>query len=167
LTLQLLNVLTFLWFTAANVFAFSLSFGMRDRVGIDPPDQYKYGYGVGKETYLTPSPWIYVALFLVHILFAGTVAFAQWTDRGRDIVVGALNLYVDHFFLFFLEMPCLTFRHLFSMFQPLAYVDGCQHFLDWNLAQTVVWLVVGFGYRSGSFGYPHKPCPEETLPPGA
>lgn len=94
LTLQLLNVFTFLWFTAANVFAFSLSFGLRDPTGIDPPDQYKYGYGLGKETYLTPSPWIFVVLFLVHILFAGTVAFAQWTARGKDIVVGALNLYV-------------------------------------------------------------------------
>jgi len=91
LTLQLLNILTFLWFTAANVFAFSLSFGLRDHNKIDPTDQWKYGYGIGKETYLTPAPWIYVVLFLVHILFAGTVAFAQWTDRGRDIVVGALN----------------------------------------------------------------------------
>lgn len=89
-----MNNLTYLWFTAANVFAFSLSFGLRDRVGIDPPDQWKYGYGIGKETYLTPAPWVYVVLFLVHILFAGTVAFAQWTDRGKDIVVGALNLYV-------------------------------------------------------------------------
>ncbi|KIJ42417.1 hypothetical protein M422DRAFT_48255 [Sphaerobolus stellatus SS14] len=90
-TLQLLNVLTYLWFTAANVFAFSLSFGLRNPIDIDPPDQYKYGYGLGKETYLTPSPWIYGVLFLIHILFAGTVAFAQWTDRGKDIVVGSLN----------------------------------------------------------------------------
>lgn len=93
-TLQLLNVLTFLWFTAANVFAFSLSFGLRDYTGMDPADQWKYGYGIGKETYLTPAPWIYIILVLVHVLFAGTVAFAQWTDRGKDIVVGALNLSV-------------------------------------------------------------------------
>jgi len=91
-TLQLLNVLTFLWFTAANVFAFSLSFGIRDPVEIDPPEQWKYGYGIGKETYLTPAPWIYVVLFAVHVLFAGTVIFAQWTARGKDIVVGGLNL---------------------------------------------------------------------------
>jgi len=91
LTLQVLNVLTYLWFTAANVFAFTLAFGLRDRTGIDPPEQYKYGYGLGKETYLTPAPWIFGVLFLVHILFGGTVAFAQWTDRGRDIVVGALS----------------------------------------------------------------------------
>lgn len=95
-TLQTLNVLTYLWFTAANVFAFSLSFGLRNYTGIDPPDQYKYGYGIGKETYLTPAPWIFVVLFLVHILFAGTVVFAQWTDKGRDIIVGGLSLYVSH-----------------------------------------------------------------------
>ena len=61
---------------------------------MDPADQWKYGYGIGKETYLTPAPWIYIILVLVHVLFAGTVAFAQWTDRGKDIVVGALNLSV-------------------------------------------------------------------------
>jgi hypothetical protein len=70
-----------------------LSFGLRDHNKYDPPEQWKYGYGIGKETYLTPAPWIYVVLFLVHVLFAGTVAFAQWTERGRDIVVGGLSLY--------------------------------------------------------------------------
>jgi len=90
-TLQTLNILTYLWFTAANVFAFTLSFGWRDHTDIDPPDQWKYGYGIGKETYLTPSPWIYAVLFVVHILFAGTLAFAQWSEKGRDILIGGLS----------------------------------------------------------------------------
>jgi hypothetical protein len=42
---------------------------------------------------LKPEPWIDVVLLLINILFAGTI-IAQWTDRGRDIAVGALSLYV-------------------------------------------------------------------------
>jgi hypothetical protein len=85
-----------LWFTAANVYILFIALvPHRGEVGIpSPPDEVKYGYGIGKETLLTPEPWIYGALFLIHLLFAGTTVFAQWTERGTEIVVDALGWYV-------------------------------------------------------------------------
>ncbi|KAF8484306.1 hypothetical protein JB92DRAFT_1599467 [Gautieria morchelliformis] len=86
-TLRLLNILAFLWFTAVNGFAFALSLGL---VGRSEPSDPGYGSGINKETYLKPEPWIDLVLLLMNILFVGTV-FAQWTDKGRDIAVGALS----------------------------------------------------------------------------
>jgi hypothetical protein len=92
LTLKLFNALSFLWFTAANIYVFALLFKKHKQVGTNPPDdKIELGYGIGKETFLTPSPWVYSALFLIHISLAGTVAFSQWTDRGDEILVKRLT----------------------------------------------------------------------------
>jgi len=92
LTLKLFNTLSFLWFTAANVYAFSLLFKKEKDIGIHPPgEKVKLGYGVGKETFLTPDPWVYSVLFLIHLTLAGSVAFAQWTDRGDEILAKRLT----------------------------------------------------------------------------
>lgn len=83
---QLLNTFLFLWYTAANLFIFSLAFN------IDPQVPRRYGYGLGKETYLTPSPWIFGVLFIIHVLFAGTILYTQWTEKGNEIVIEELGL---------------------------------------------------------------------------
>ncbi|KAG8993739.1 hypothetical protein FRB93_001893 [Tulasnella sp. JGI-2019a] len=86
LTRKLLNIFLFLWYTAANLFIFTLAFNLDPQV---PP---KYGYGLGKQTYLTPSPWIFGVLFLIHLLFAGTILYTQWTEKGNEIVIEELGL---------------------------------------------------------------------------
>jgi len=83
LTLKLLNTFLFLWYTAANLFIFTLAFDLGPR---------KYGYGLGKQTYLTPSPWIFVVLFVIHLLFAGTILYTQWTEKGNEIVIEELGM---------------------------------------------------------------------------
>jgi len=90
LTYQLFNTLFFLWFTAENFFVFTLSLGLRDPSSVDP-DYPRYGFGVGRRTLLTPSPWAFAILFVVHLLFAGTTVFVQWTERGKDIVIRGLK----------------------------------------------------------------------------
>ncbi|KAG9087997.1 hypothetical protein FS749_002506 [Ceratobasidium sp. UAMH 11750] len=91
LTYQLFNTLFFLWFTAENFFVFTLSLGLRDPISSDPVPYPRYGFGIGRRTLLTPAPWAFAILFLVHILFAGTAAFVQWTERGKDIVIRGLK----------------------------------------------------------------------------
>lgn len=90
LTYQLFNTLFFLWFTAENFFVFTLSLGIRDPGSVDP-DLPRYGFGIGRSTLLTPAPWAFAILFLVHVLFAGTIAFVQWTERGKEIVIRGLT----------------------------------------------------------------------------
>ncbi|QRW15000.1 hypothetical protein RhiLY_13999 [Ceratobasidium sp. AG-Ba] len=91
LTYQLFNTLFFLWFTAENFFVFTLSLGLRDPTSADPIPYPRYGFGVGRRTLLTPSPWAFAILFVVHVLFAGTTAFVQWTERGKEIVIRGLK----------------------------------------------------------------------------
>ncbi|KAG8928656.1 hypothetical protein FRC02_006638 [Tulasnella sp. 418] len=81
-----INAFFFLWYTAANVFIFSLA------LNVSAANPQKYGYGIGKETLLTPSPFVYFALFVIHILFAGTVLYVQWTERGKQLVVDQFGL---------------------------------------------------------------------------
>ncbi|KAG8693818.1 hypothetical protein FRC09_010275 [Ceratobasidium sp. 395] len=91
LTYQLFNTLFFLWFTAENFFVFTLSLGLRDPTSADPEPYPHYGFGIGRRTLLTPAPWAFAILFLVHVLFAGTTAFVQWTERGKEIVIRGLK----------------------------------------------------------------------------
>jgi len=91
LTYQLFNTLFFLWFTAENFFVFILSLGLRDPVSSDPVPYPRYGFGIGRRTLLTPAPWAFAILFLVHLLFAGTTAFVQWTERGKETVIRGLK----------------------------------------------------------------------------
>ncbi|KAG8693526.1 hypothetical protein FRC08_009063, partial [Ceratobasidium sp. 394] len=72
-------------------FVFTLSLGLRDPISSDPVPYPRYGFGIGRRTLLTPAPWAFAILFLVHILFAGTAAFVQWTERGKDIVIRGLK----------------------------------------------------------------------------
>ncbi|KAG8848861.1 hypothetical protein FRB96_000993 [Tulasnella sp. 330] len=83
---MLLNTFLFLWYTAANVFIFSLAFN------IDADIPRRYGYGLGKPGYLTPSPWIFGVLFIIHLMFAGTILYTQWTEKGNEIVIEELGL---------------------------------------------------------------------------
>ncbi|KAG8741593.1 hypothetical protein FRC10_002666 [Ceratobasidium sp. 414] len=103
----LFNTLCFLWFTAENVrhlvytlhhttnflkfFVLLLSLGLRDPISTDPVPYPRYGFGIGRRTLLTPAPWAFAILFLVHLLFAGTAAFVQWTERGKEIVIRGLK----------------------------------------------------------------------------
>jgi len=91
LTYQVFNTLFFLWFTAENFFVFTLSLGLRDPTTVDPEPYPHYGFGVGPRTLLTPAPWAFAILFIVHVLFAGTTAFVQWTERGKEIVIRGLT----------------------------------------------------------------------------
>ncbi|GAB1517323.1 hypothetical protein RhiTH_000369 [Rhizoctonia solani] len=91
LTYQLFNTLFFLWFTAENLFVFTLSLGLRDPTDVDPIPYPRYGFGVGRRTLLTPAPWAFAILFLVHVLFAGSIAFVQWTERGKEIIIRGLT----------------------------------------------------------------------------
>lgn len=86
--IQLLNLFLFLWYTAANLFIFSLAINVEKGT---PPT---YGYGLGRETYLTPSPWIFGVLFAIHLLFAGTILYTQWTEKGNELVIEGLGMYV-------------------------------------------------------------------------
>lgn len=70
---------------------FTLSLGLRDPTSVDPEPYPRYGFGVGPRTLLTPAPWVFALLFAVHVLFAGTTAFVQWTERGKEIVVKGLT----------------------------------------------------------------------------
>ncbi|CAE6479610.1 unnamed protein product [Rhizoctonia solani] len=89
--IQLFNTLFFLWFTAENLFVFTLSLGLRDPTDVDPIPYPRYGFGVGRRTLLTPAPWAFAILFLVHVLFAGSIAFVQWTERGKEIIIRGLT----------------------------------------------------------------------------
>ncbi|CAE7153775.1 unnamed protein product [Rhizoctonia solani] len=91
LTYQLLNTLLFLWFTAENFFVFTLSLGLRDPTDADPAPYPHYGFGIGRRTLLTPAPWAFAILFLVHVLFSGSIAFVQWTERGKEIIIRGLT----------------------------------------------------------------------------
>ncbi|KAF8710393.1 hypothetical protein RHS03_02320, partial [Rhizoctonia solani] len=91
--IQLFNTLFFLWFTAENLFVFTLSLGLRDPTDVDPIPYPRYGFGVGRRTLLTPAPWAFAILFLVHVLFAGSIAFVQWTERGKEIIIRGLTWY--------------------------------------------------------------------------
>lgn len=86
LTLKIFNIFVFLWYTAANFFIFTLAWNLEK----DVPQ--RWGYGAGKETYLTPTPWIYGVLFIIHLLFAGTILYMQWTERGNELIIEDLGL---------------------------------------------------------------------------
>jgi len=104
LTLKLLNTLLVLWATAADVFVASLTL---------PPADSKCGYGLGKDTLVTPSPWIYLVLILVHLGFLGTVAFIQWTDEGKEIVLKGLKLRFPFMLALSIAFTTAWVRHMY------------------------------------------------------
>ncbi|KAG9127103.1 hypothetical protein FRC07_000663 [Ceratobasidium sp. 392] len=116
LTYQLFNTLFFLWFTAENFFVFTLSLGLRDPTSVDPDPYPRYGFGVGRRTLLTPAPWAFAILFLVHVLFAGTTVFVQWTERGKEIVIRGLKC--DHVLVVIFAVST------FAAFAPNAIDSG-------------------------------------------
>ena len=83
---QLVNIVFFLWFTALDFFIFSLAWGIKES------NPQKYGYGIGKEVYLTPSTWIFGILFVVHLLLAANVLYVQWTVRGKEMIIEKMTL---------------------------------------------------------------------------
>ena len=68
-----------------------LTLGHKDPRDVDPTPYPRYGFGIGRSTLLTPAPWAFVILFLVHVLFAGSILFVQWTERGKEIIIRGLT----------------------------------------------------------------------------
>jgi uncharacterized membrane protein len=75
IALKVVNVITYILFLSSNIYAVA-----------GPTDVY----GHAKETYLTPSSWVFGIWSIIHLLLLGTVIY-QFTENGKKTIVDAIG----------------------------------------------------------------------------
>ncbi|KAF8556932.1 hypothetical protein OG21DRAFT_1475780 [Imleria badia] len=73
--LKLLNIVVYFAFLGSNVYT------------IAAPHDIYYS---GKETYLTPAPWVFLIWTLIHLLLLGTIVY-QFTAPGKKVIIDGIS----------------------------------------------------------------------------